>query len=243
MGSGWSGCPFINRLPFNTNLQEDIESKIARKCRAGQIHSQTFVCESFRFPPAACCLLGYARVSKGDEQSNVLQTKALRAAGCRRLFEEAASGGRWDRPELRRLLDHLREGDTVVVWKLDRLSRSLKDVLHIMERIGNAGAGFRSITEHIDTTTPAGRMMMQMVGAFAEFERAMIRERTSAGLAAARAEGRIGGRRKKLDAAKRREIAESVASGRKSGADMARLYGISQPTVSRIVAEHVTNQA
>src|SRR5262245_26902574 len=71
---------------------------------------------------------------------------------------EAASGGRWDRPELHRLLDHLREGDTVVVWKLDRLSRSLKDVLHIMERIGNVGAGFRSITEHIDTTTPAGRM-------------------------------------------------------------------------------------
>ena len=140
-------------------------------------------------------LLGYARVSKGDEQNNTLQAKALRAAGCRRLFEEAASGGRWDRPELHRLLDHLREGDTVVVWKLDRLSRSLKDVLHIMERIANAGAGFRSITENIDTTTPAGRMMMQMVGAFAEFERAMIRERTSAGLAAARAEGRIGGRR------------------------------------------------
>ena len=85
-----------------------------------------------------------------------------------------------------------------------------------MERIGGAGAGFRSITENIDTNTPAGRMMMQMVGAFAEFERAMIRERTSAGLAAARAEGRIGGRRKKLDAAKRREIAESVVSGRKS---------------------------
>ena len=75
-------------------------------------------------------LLGYARVSKGDEQNNVLQARALRAAGCRRLFEEAASGGRWDRPELHRMLDHLREGDTVVVWKLDRLSRSLKDVLH-----------------------------------------------------------------------------------------------------------------
>jgi DNA invertase Pin-like site-specific DNA recombinase len=117
----------------------------------------------------------------------------------------------------------------------------LKDVLHIMERIGNAGAGFRSITENIDTTTPAGRMMMQMVGAFAEFERAMIRERTSAGLAAARAEGRIGGRRKKLDSGKRREIAESVASGRKSGAEMARLYNISQPTVSRIVAAHHTS--
>ena len=102
--------------------------------------------------------LGYARVSKGDEQNNLLQAKALRAAGCRRLFEEVASGGRWDRPELHRMLDHLREGDTVVVWKLDRLSRSLKDVLHIMERIAQAGAGFQSITENIDTTTPAGRM-------------------------------------------------------------------------------------
>ena len=183
-------------------------------------------------------LLGYARVSRGDEQSNAVQAKALRAAGCRRIFEEAASGGRWDRPELHRMLDQLRAGDVVVVWKLDRLSRSLKDVLHIMERIGDAGAGFRSITEAIDTTTPAGRMMMQMIGSFAEFERAMIRERTSAGIAAARAEGRVGGRRKKLDAAKRREIAESVITGRKSGAEMARLYNISQPTVSRIVAQH-----
>ncbi len=136
------------------------------------------------------------------------------------------------------MLEQLREGDTVIVWKLDRLSRSLKDVLHIMERIAAAGAGFRSLTENIDTTTPAGRMMMQMVGSFAEFERAMIRERTSAGLAAARAEGRVGGRRKKLNEAKRREIAESVITGRKSAADMARLYNNSQPTVSRIVAEH-----
>jgi len=183
-------------------------------------------------------LLGYSRVSKGEEQSNAAQAKALRAAGCRRIFEEAASGGRWDRPELHRMLDQLREGDVVVVWKLDRLSRSLKDVLHIMERIGDASAGFRSITEAIDTTTPAGRMMMQMVAAFAEFERAMVRERTSAGLAAARAEGRIGGRRKKLNTAKRREIAESVISGRKTGAEMARLYNISAPTVSRIVAAH-----
>ena len=194
-------------------------------------------------PALAGLLLGYARVSKGDDQNNAMQINALKAADCRRLFEETASGGRWDRPELQRLLDQLREGDTLVVWKLDRLSRSLKDLLHIMERIGNAGAGFRSITENIDTTTPAGRMMMQMVGAFAEFERAMIRERTSAGLAAARAEGRIGGRRKKLNAAKRREIAESVISGRKSGADMARLYGVSQPTVSRIVAAHLADQA
>ena len=185
-------------------------------------------------------LLGHARVSNGDEQTNTMQTKALRAAGCRRLFEEAASGGRWDRPGPHRLLDNLRDGDTVVVSKLDRLSRSLKDVLHNMERIAKVGAGFRSITESIDTTTPGGRMMIQMVASFAEFERAMIRERTSAGLAAARADGRISGRRKELDSAKRREIAESVITGRKSGAEMARLYNISQPTVSRIVAYHRT---
>ena len=101
----------------------------------------------------------------------------------------------------------------------------------------------RTNTENIDTTTPAGCMMMQMVGAFAEFERAMIRKRTSARLASARAEGRVGGRRKKLDASKRREIAESVVSGRKSGAEMARLYNVSQPTVSRIVAQHLTGTA
>ena len=99
------------------------------------------------------------------------------------------------------------------------------------------------MTENIDTTTPAGRMMMQMVGAFADFERAMIRKRTSAGLADAQAEGRIGGRRKKLDDTKRREIAESVVSGRKSAADMARLYGVRQPTVSRIVAAHLAGRA
>ena len=183
-------------------------------------------------------LIGYARVSKGDEQSNALQAKALKAAGCKRVFEEAASGGRWDRPILHDMLRQLREGDVVVVWKLDRLSRSLKDLLHLMERIKEADAGFRSLTESIDTTTPAGRMMMQMVGSFAEFERAMIRERTSAGLALARPEGRVGGRRRKLTERQRSEIAESVLAGRKSAAEMARLYSISQPTVSRIVAEH-----
>jgi DNA invertase Pin-like site-specific DNA recombinase len=192
-------------------------------------------------PPAKSAVLGYGRVSR-ESQDLAQQRAALRAAGCSRLFEEKASGGRWDRPELHRLLDHLRDGDVVVVWKLDRLSRSLKDLLHIMEKIGEAGAGFRSLTEHIDTTTPAGRMMMQMVGAFAEFERAMIRERTSAGLAAARAEGRIGGRRKKLDDAKRREVAEAVMSGRRTAAQMARIFGVSPPTVSRIVAAHIACQ-
>ncbi len=187
-------------------------------------------------------LIGYARVSKGEEQSNVAQARALDAAGCRRVFEETASGGRWDRPKLHEMIGQLRAGDVVVVWKLDRLSRSLKDLLHIMDRIEAAGAGFRSLTEAIDTTTAAGRMMMQMVGSFAEFERAMIRERTSAGLAQARAEGRIGGRRRKLADKQRREIAESVTSGRKSGAEMARLYGVSEPTVSRIVAAYRQQQ-
>src|SRR6516162_7989788 len=152
-------------------------------------------------------LHGYARVSKVDDQDTSVQVKALKAAGAKKIFEEQASGGRWDRPELHRMLDQLREGDIVIVWKLDRLSPSLKDVLHIMERIAAAGAAFRSLTENIDTTSPAGRMMMQIIGSFAEFERAMIRERTSARIAAARAEGRVGGRRKKLDVAKRREIA------------------------------------
>ena len=108
----------------------------------------------------------------------------------------------------------------------------------IMERIGNAGAGFRFITKNIDTTTSAGRMMTQMAGASAEFGRAMIRELTPAGLAAAWAEGRVGGRRKKLDAAKRRETAESVVSDRKPGAEIARLYNISQSRVSWIAAAH-----
>ena len=181
-------------------------------------------------------LIGYARVSKGDEQSNAAQVAALTKAECEQVFEEKASGGRWDRPELHRMLGQLRRGDVVAVWKLDRLSRSLKDLLHIMERIEVSGAGFRSLTESIDTTVPAGRMMMQMVGSFAEFERAMIRERTSAGLAQARAEGRVGGRRMKLTPTQRADVVDNVTSGRKSAAQMARLYKVSEPTISRIVA-------
>ena len=181
-------------------------------------------------------ILGYTRVSKGEEQSSALQRKALEGAKVERFFEEKASGARWDRPELQRLMDQLRSDDVVVVWKLDRLSRSLKDLLILMERINKAGAGFRSLTESIDTTTPAGRMMMQMVGAFAEFEREMIRERTKAGLEAAAAEGRTGGRPPKLTEQQRQDIADNVLSGRKSGADMARLYSISETTVSRIVS-------
>jgi DNA invertase Pin-like site-specific DNA recombinase len=180
---------------------------------------QIEVCERREVMTLEPYLLGYARVSKGDERPRGAGG-GVRKAGCRRVFEEAASGGRWDRPALQEMLRQLRENDVVVVWKLDRLSRSLKDLLHIMERIEAAGAGFRSLTESIDTTTAAGRMMMQMVGAFAEFERAMIRERTGAGRAQARAEGRIGGRRRKLSDRPRAEIAESVLSGRRSAAEM-----------------------
>lgn len=181
-------------------------------------------------------ILGYLRVSKGEEQNFALQRKALKAAMVERVFEETASGARWDRPELQRLMDQLRPDDVVVVWKLDRLSRSLKDLLILMERIDQAGAGFRSLTESIDTTTPAGRMMMQMVGSFSEYEREMIRERTRAGLQAARTEGRTGGRPPKLTEPQRLDIADNVLSGRKSGADMARLYHVSETTVSRIAS-------
>jgi len=180
-------------------------------------------------------LIGYARVST-DDQDTAAQVAALKAAGCERILREKASGGRWDRPELHRLLDQLRKGDVLVVWKLDRLSRSLRDVLIIMERLAEAKAGFRSLTEAIDTTTPAGRMMMQMVGAFAEFERAMLRERTKAGLDAARAEGRIGGRRPKLSPQQQIEIRKMVTRGDKTAADAARLFKIHPATVSRLLA-------
>ena len=186
-------------------------------------------------------LIGYARVSTNDQET-ATQVAALKAAGCERIFREKASGGRWDRPELHRLLDQLRKSDVLVVWKLDRLSRSLRDVLTIMERLGEAGAGFRSLTEAIDTTTPAGRMMMQMVGVFAEFERAMLKERTKAGLDSAREEGRIGGRRPKLSPQQQAEIRKMVSNGDKTAADAARLFKIHPATVCRLLDEAGVNQ-
>ncbi len=182
-------------------------------------------------------LLGYARVSKSEDQETAPQIRALKEAGCSKVFEESASGGRWNRPELHRLLDQLRAGDTVVVWKLDRLSRSLKDLLTIIERIDAAGAKFRSLTEAIDTSGPAGRMLMQMLGSFAEFEREMIRERTRAGLREARAKGRVPGRKPKITAEQRKEIVDAVSSGRKTAAEMARLFKLHPATVSRLVAQ------
>ena len=135
------------------------------------------------------------------------------------------------------LTDQLRAGDTLVVWKLDRLSRSLKDLLTILERVDAIGAKFRSLTESIDTSGPAGRMLMQMLGSFAEFERAMIRERTRAGLHEARARGRVPGRKPKVTAEQQKEIVEAVSSGRKTAAEVARLFKVHRGTISRIVSQ------
>jgi len=181
-------------------------------------------------------LIGYARVSRQEDQDTVAQVQALKHAGVKRMFEETASGGRWDRPELHKMLEQLRKGDVVVVWKLDRLSRSLKDLLHIMDKIDAIGAGFRSLTEAVDTTTAPGRMLMQMIGSFAEFERSMIRERTRAGLAAARAQGRIGGRELKLKPQQQDEAIRMVTKGVKTAADVARLFGVHPATICRLLA-------
>jgi len=180
-------------------------------------------------------LIGYARVSTQD-QDNAAQITALECAGCELIFEEKVSGGRWDRPELNRLLEQLRKGDVLVVYKLDRLSRSLKDVLILLEKIELASAGFQSLTEAIDTTSAGGRMMMQIVGSFAEFERSMLRERTRNGLNAARKEGRIGGRRPKLKSDQKLEVIRLVNSGQKTAADVARLFNVHPSTISRLLA-------
>jgi DNA invertase Pin-like site-specific DNA recombinase len=138
-------------------------------------------------------LVGYARVSTQD-QDLALQLDALHGAGCGKVFEEKASGAQRDRPVLRSALDYMRVGDTLVVWKLDRLARSLKQLVETIEIFGERGIGLRSLTEAIDTATAGGKLIFHIFAALAEFERGVIRERTLAGLRAARARGRPGGR-------------------------------------------------
>jgi DNA invertase Pin-like site-specific DNA recombinase len=138
-------------------------------------------------------LIGYARVSTQDQKPE-LQLDALRATGCERVFEEKASGAQRERPQLRAALDYMRPGDTLVVWRLDRLARSLKQLIDTVEALEDRSIGLRSLGEAIDTTTSGGRLVFHIFAALAEFERAVIRERTLAGLAAARARGRRGGR-------------------------------------------------
>ncbi|MEP1421085.1 MAG: recombinase family protein [Erythrobacter sp.] len=138
-------------------------------------------------------IIGYARVSTTD-QSLYAQTDPLTAAGAERLFSERVSGAKAERPELDKMLDQLRDGDVVVVTKYDRLARSLRDLLDIVEAIKERGAGFRSLAEDIDTTTPAGELIFHVFASIAHFERRRIAERTREGLEAARKRGRIGGR-------------------------------------------------
>src|SRR5262249_2279042 len=142
-------------------------------------------------------LVGYARVPT-TEQSIDLQTDALRDAGCQQVVTEVASGARADRTGLEQALTYLRRGDTLVVWKLDRLGRSLAHLIEVVRGLEGQGVGFKSLRESIDTTTPGGKLIFHVFGALAEFERDLIRERTSAGLAAARARGRHGGRPRRL---------------------------------------------
>jgi len=142
-------------------------------------------------------LIGYARVSTVD-QNLALQRDALTEAGCDKIFTEQLSGAVTDRPELASALSYARSGDTIVVWKLDRLARSIKQLIDTVEDLRVRGIGFRSLTEALDTTTAQGRLVFHMFGALAEFERSLIRERTQAGLAAAKRVGRTGGRPPKL---------------------------------------------
>ena len=182
--------------------------------------------------------IGYARISRGDHQDLSPQIATLRAAGCEIIHEEEASGGDGNRPRLAAALMSLQPGDVIAVYKLDRLGRSLRDILFILERIEQAGAGFRSVTEAIDTTTAPGRLMMQMLGAFAEFERELIRERTLHGLANARKAGRHIGRKPKLRPAQRAEIIRMVEEGRGTLAHVAGLFDVSTATIKRVLQAH-----
>lgn len=159
-------------------------------------------------------LIGYARVSTED-QTPLPQTQALKAAGCAEIHEEQASGGNRARPVLARVLDRIGRGDTLVVMRIDRLARSLSHLLEVIERLEARGAFFRSLTDPIDTASPQGKFTLQVLGAAAEFERALIRERTKAGLASARSQGRLGGNPglRARDPAARRKLRLARAEG------------------------------
>jgi DNA invertase Pin-like site-specific DNA recombinase len=177
-------------------------------------------------------LLGYARVST-DDQDHALQLDALKAAGCERIITETASGSRGDRPELLRLLDQARSGDTLVVWRLDRLGRSLRHLIDLSEQLQQRGIALRSITEAIDTSSPAGRFLFSILGALAAMEREIIVERTRAGLRAAAARGRRGGRPPSLDESRVRAARAMLMSGTMSAGEVARQLGVSPSTLYR----------
>ncbi|MGZ8941197.1 MAG: recombinase family protein [Methylobacter sp.] len=178
--------------------------------------------------------IGYARVST-DDQNLDLQRDALKKAGCTTIYEESASGKNTDRAELEHCRKALRNGDTLVVWRLDRLGRSLPDLVRIVAELESNGVGFESLTEKIETSSAAGKLVFHVFAALSEFERNLIRERTHAGLAAARARGRAGGRKPKLDDKQVREIKALLRDPGIHVADVARRYGVSRTTLYKHV--------
>ena len=176
-------------------------------------------------------LIGYIRVSTNDQNTD-LQRKALMCAGCEQIFEDKMSGTKSERPGLKRALKCLKRGDTLVVWKLDRLGRRMKHLIALTEELRAKVVNFRSLTDSIDTSTPMGRFFFHMMGALAEMERELIVERTLAGLAAARAQGRVGGRRPKLTKEQHEQIARLLQKGydRKR---LAIIYDIGLSTIYR----------
>lgn len=176
-------------------------------------------------------LIGYARVSTSDQKLD-LQTDALTAVGCVRTYSDKVSGSTTSRPELDACLRYLREGDVLVVYKLDRLGRSLKHLLTIIDDLRERGIGFKSVTDGIDTTTSGGRLLFSLMGSFSEYERSLIQERTNAGLKAARDRGKLGGRPTAVTS----EIGDRITEMRSGGskADMiAEELGIGRATVYR----------
>jgi len=180
---------------------------------------------------------GYARIST-TQQDEALQLDALNHAGCTRIYTDKASGAVQSRPALDELLEHLRPGDTIVVWRLDRLGRSLRHLVELVAMLEERSVGLRSLTESIDTTTPGGKLIFHVFAALAEFERELIRERTYAGLAAARVRGRVGGR-PSVWTDKKRALALSMYAAREHDVStIARILGVSRASVYRVITEN-----
>src|SRR3954451_631933 len=179
-------------------------------------------------------LIGYARVST-DDQNLDLQRDALQKAGCEQIYTDRVSGTKANRPGLTEALSHLRSGDTLVVWRLDRLGRSLRHLIDTVTDLQTRGIGFQSITESINTTTSGGKLVFHIFGALAEFEREIIRERTKAGLQAARTRGRNGGRPKALTEKQVGLLNSLAADPNNSIDDICRTLGISRTTYYRYV--------
>jgi DNA invertase Pin-like site-specific DNA recombinase len=179
-------------------------------------------------------LIGYARVSTADQTLD-LQKDALEKAGCTRIFTDTASGAKAERTGLDDALSYVRNGDTLVVWRLDRLGRSLKHLIETITSLNNRNIGFKSITENIDTTTSGGKLIFHIFGALAEFERDIIRERTQAGLTAARARGRKGGRPKSLTGKKVAMAQALYADKNNAVSEISKTLNISRATLYRYI--------